>query len=298
MSRTKFFRILVVCVAILVGTVGLTSIALAGRKVEHIGYVLLDEGPNLWSDTLGEYIGEPTISEIDYSVILTIEKDDLVYSYFKCGWPPIVSSGAPPTFARKVRMDITPIAGDPSLVEPMATFLAVLEAEPADLENTLIGHLQVGVKTESVGIGEVLYVDFIVDTITRGVLKAAPHNIAPAVLDQYKFSSYNGLDTEYRHLVYSLNHQSCTINWNDQNLIGTITFGGEAVDLFVYKQPTALAPGKKPPKDDDPPPGLEPVNLGTVIFPFAYTTGRAADISPGPGKYKRLSVLWGDIKSQ
>ena len=143
MSGTKFFRILVVCVAILVGTVGLTSISLAGRKVEHIGYVELAEGPNLWSDTLGEYIGEPTISEIDYSVILTIENGsgDLVNSHFKCGWPPIIDPPfTPPTFARKIRMDITPITPETGLDEPMATFLAVLEAEAADLATTPIGH--------------------------------------------------------------------------------------------------------------------------------------------------------------
>ena len=195
-------------------------------------------------------------------------------------------------------MDITGLIPGTGLDPIPALFLQALQAEAVNLRDTLIGHLQVGVNTESVNIGEVLYVDFIVDGITRGVLKAAPYNIASTVLDQYKFSSYNDLAEDDRHLVYSLNHQSCTINWNNQNLIGTITIDDldtpTPVELYVRKLSAAPAPGKKPPKGG---PGPEHVALGTVSFPFEYTTGRAADL-PGPGKYKRLSVLWGDIKSQ
>jgi len=314
MSGTKFFRILVVCVALLVGTVGLTSIALAGPSEAYNGFVEFpgQGGVNMWNDGSAAYVGVRTDPDNDYSILLTIKGGDLEKAEFICGWPP----DDPTYYNRRVGMNIGSggaVLTSVGLSDPIElAFRTIFLSQNFGDPQSLIGHLRGKVKSSGNSyVPE--YVDIIADTITRAVLTApGVPGLTDDDLEKYYFSSYTDLDAGDQHLVYGLNYPSCTVLGPDQAGKWTVTFSGTPVELFVYKLPDGDGGGgggkgnngkgnKAPPGGNSSPADdyTDHVTLGTYTdLEFTYTTRHDPDFPNAPGKFKSLSVLWGDIKSQ
>ena len=165
-----------------------------------------------------------------------------------------------------------------------------------------IGHLR-GKVTKSGGSYEGS-VDLISDGITQSSLKepSPGPGLTDADLERYYFSSYaNGLVSP--HLIYSLDFPNCEVSGpDDVDGKWTVRFYGTPVEVSVSRLPRK---GKKPlPSNPRPEDYTERVLLGTCAadLSFEYKTKHHSDmpneVNGAPGKYQRLSTLWGDIKSQ
>jgi hypothetical protein len=287
MKGTKFFRTgiaLAVCVLVLLLAGETCFVAWAKGKppktTEHYGYVELKDNANdkIWSD-LGIQYGDYHIAGWEDYVKLTTENSsgDLVRSDFKCGWPP--------SSTRRVFMDIS---GSTQVASPNSTeetFLDILLSQEESLSNPPpIAHLQGRVNIG--GTIQLEYVDFIVDTITRGVLWNPPYNFSDDELQKYRFSSYTGLADEDQHLCYGLDYPgSTTVTEVVESTTWKIEPSGSPVELFVYKKK-----GKGG--------GYKAEVLATYnSLPFGWTTSLES-IPAAPRKHNTLSATWGKIKAK
>jgi len=273
MKKSLFLAFIVVI--ILAG--GFASDVLAVVK-DYYGYVTLRDASDdkIWSDDRGQYIDNHISGGTECFIRLWIDsKGNLTKSEFKCGWPP--------SSTRRAYMD---------LLNPIPTQVALQGSTEEKFLNILlsrnynsgdpIAHLQGGVSISGTTT-KVLYVDFILDTITRQVLWGSPWNITDTELQKYRFSNYTGLPYEDQHLIYGLDYRSCTVSKVSGQTSWAIAFDSKPVGLFVYKRT-----------------GGTYKNSSLATFgglPFGYNTWPYIPQS-APSKYSKIPTLWGGIKAK